>query len=85
MEHFRSSLKIRKIAVVGPLANQTKVLLGNYSGKPTHSVSILDGIKSQFPNATINYISGIQFLRNDGDPVPDSVLSDFRRQARSEG
>ena len=67
--------EIRKIAVVGPLANQTKVLLGNYSGKPTHSVCILDGIKSQFPNATISYISGIQFLRNDGDPVPDSVLS----------
>jgi beta-glucosidase len=67
--------EIRKIAVVGPLANQTKVLLGNYAGKPTHSVSILDGIKSQFPNATISYISGIQFLRNDGNPVPDSALS----------
>ncbi|HEY6620641.1 MAG TPA: glycoside hydrolase family 3 N-terminal domain-containing protein [Steroidobacteraceae bacterium] len=62
--------QIHKIAVVGPLANQAKVLLGNYAGKPTHSVSILDGIKSQFPNATISYISGIQFLRNDGSPVP---------------
>jgi beta-glucosidase len=67
--------QIRNIAVIGPLADQTKVLLGNYSGKPTHSVSILDGLKSQFPNAKITYISGIQFLRNDGDPVPDSVLS----------
>lgn len=67
--------EIRKIAVVGPLANQTKVLLGNYSGRPTHSVSVLDGLKSQFPNADITYVSGIQFLRNDGDPVPDSVLS----------
>jgi beta-glucosidase len=66
---------IRKIAVVGPLANQTKVLLGNYAGKPTHSVSMIDGIKSQFPNATISYISGIQFLRNDGNPIPDSALS----------
>jgi beta-glucosidase len=67
--------QIQKIAVIGPLANQTKVLLGNYSGKPTHSVSILDGLKSEFPNAKITYVSGIQFLRNDGDPVPDSVLS----------
>jgi beta-glucosidase len=66
---------IRNIAVIGPLADQTKVLLGNYSGKPTHSVSILDGLKSEFPNARITYISGIQFLRNDGEPVPDSVLS----------
>jgi beta-glucosidase len=66
---------IQNIAVIGPLAKQTKVLLGNYSGKPTHSVSILDGLRSEFPNAKITYISGIQFLRNDGDPVPDSVLS----------
>ncbi len=32
-----------KIAVVGPLADQTKVLLGNYNGTPTHTVSILEG------------------------------------------
>ena len=67
--------QVRNIAVVGPLADQTRVLLGNYSGKPTHSVSILDGLKSEFPNAKITYISGIQFLRGDGDPVPDSVLT----------
>jgi len=66
---------IQKIAVIGPLANQTKVLLGNYAGKPTHSVSILDGLKAEFPNAKITYISGTQFLRNDGDPVPDTVLT----------
>jgi beta-glucosidase len=66
---------IQNIAVIGPLADQTQVLLGNYSGKPTHSVSILDGIKSQFPNAKITYISGIQFLRNDGNSIPDSALS----------
>src|SRR5450432_2896979 len=34
-----------KIAVVGPLASQTKVLLGNYNGQPTHTVSILEGLK----------------------------------------
>ena len=66
---------IQKIAVVGPLANQTKVLLGNYAGKPTHSVSILDGLKAEFPNAKITYISGTQFLRNDGDPVPDTAMT----------
>ena len=66
---------IQKIAVIGPLANQTKVLLGNYTGKPTHSLSILDGLKAEFPNAKITYISGTQFLRNDGDPVPDTALT----------
>jgi beta-glucosidase len=66
---------IQKIAVVGPLASQTTVLLGNYAGKPTHSVSILDGIKAEFANAKITYISGTEFLRNDGDPVPDTALT----------
>ena len=66
---------IQKIAVIGPLADQTKVLLGNYAGKPTHSVSILDGLKAEFPNAKITYVSGTQFLRNDGDPVPDAALT----------
>ncbi len=32
---------ITKIAVVGPFADQTKVLLGNYTGTPTHIVSVL--------------------------------------------
>jgi beta-glucosidase len=32
--------------VVGPLADQTKVLLGNYNGIPTHTVSVLEGLRS---------------------------------------
>jgi len=65
---------IKKIAVVGPLADQTRVLLGNYAGSPTHSVSVLDGLKAEFPNATITYVPGTQFLRSDGNPVPDVAL-----------
>ncbi|HEX4066122.1 MAG TPA: glycoside hydrolase family 3 C-terminal domain-containing protein [Acidobacteriaceae bacterium] len=66
---------IRNIAVVGPLADQTRVLLGNYAGTPTHTVSLLDGLKAEFPNAKITYVPGTQFLRNDGDPVPNSLLT----------
>jgi len=66
---------IKKIAVVGPLADQTQPLLGNYAGQPTHIVSILDGLKAEFPNATINYVPGTQFLRTDGNPVPDTLLT----------
>ena len=43
---------IKKIAVVGPLADQTAVLLGNYAGTPTHVVTVIDGLKAEFPNAT---------------------------------
>jgi beta-glucosidase len=64
-----------KLAVVGPLAEQTKVLLGNYSGTPSHTVSVLDGLHAEFPAAAINYVPGTQFLSHDAAPVPASVLS----------
>jgi beta-glucosidase len=64
-----------KIAVVGPLANQTKVLLGNYNGIPTHTVSILEGLKNEFPNATINYVQGTQFLAKQASPVPAGAVT----------
>jgi beta-glucosidase len=66
---------IRNIAVVGPLADQTRVLLGNYAGMPTHTVSMIDGLKAEFPNARITFVPGTQFLRNEGNPVPNNVLS----------
>ena len=63
-----------KIAVVGPLADQTRVLLGNYNGTPTHTVSILEGCK-EFSDATITYVPGTQFLGQTRDPVPASALT----------
>jgi len=66
---------IRKIAVVGPLADQTAVLLGNYNGMPTHTVSLIEGLKAAFPNAKITYVPGTQFLRDDGNPVPENALT----------
>jgi len=66
---------IKKIAVVGPLADQTRPLIGNYAGQPTHIVSVMEGLKAEFPNAAITYVPGTQFLRADGSPVPDSLLT----------
>ncbi len=67
--------EVRKIAVVGPLADQTRPLIGNYAGQPTHIVSILEGLHAEFPNATITFVPGTQFLRTDGTAVPDALLS----------
>ncbi|HKV37777.1 MAG TPA: glycoside hydrolase family 3 C-terminal domain-containing protein, partial [Blastocatellia bacterium] len=66
---------VRRITIVGPLADQTAVLLGNYNGIPTHTVSVLEGMKAEFPNAKITYVPGTQFLSNQGVPVPASVLT----------
>src|SRR5215213_1299391 len=64
-----------KIAVVGPLADQTRYLLGNYTGTPTHTVSVLEGLKAEFPDAQINFVPGTQFLRKDGVAVPASAFT----------
>jgi beta-glucosidase len=54
--------RVRRITVVGPLADQTEVLLGNYTGTPTHTVSFLEGLKAEFPQAHITYVPGTSFL-----------------------
>ena len=64
-----------KIALIGPLADQAKYLLGNYNGVPTHTVSVLEGLKAEFPEAQITFVPGTQFLRNDGDTVPASAFT----------
>jgi beta-glucosidase len=67
--------EIRRIAVVGPLADQTRPLIGNYAGQPTHIVSIMDGLKAEFPKAAITFVPGTQFLSIDGTPVPAVLLT----------
>jgi beta-glucosidase len=64
-----------KIAVIGPIAAESKVLLGNYNGTPTHTVTILEGLKNEFPKAHIEYVVGTQFLSHDASSVPSSALS----------
>jgi beta-glucosidase len=70
-----------RIAVVGPLADQTRYLLGNYTGTPTHVVSVLDGLRTEFPTAQITFVSGTHFLRDEGDPVPAPVLTNPQGQS----
>ena len=66
---------VKKILVVGPLADQTRYLIGNYAGTPTHIVSVMEGLKAEFPNDTITYVAGTQFIRPDGTPVPNAALT----------
>jgi beta-glucosidase len=65
----------KNIVVVGPLAEQTAVLLGNYNGTPTHTVSVLEGLKAEFPSSKVTYVAGTQFLSQRGNPVPASALT----------
>ena len=64
-----------RIAVIGPLAKQTRFLLGNYTGIPLHTISILDGMQQEFANDTIDYQEGTQFLSKNASPVPADLLT----------
>ena len=55
---------LKKIAIVGPLADSIPALEGNYNGTSSHYVTPLDGIRAQFPSATVTYVPGTAFLRN---------------------
>jgi beta-glucosidase len=69
------SKSVKKIAVIGPLADSTRDIEGGWtveglfgaSGK-SHPVTVLAGLKKRLPDAQINYVAG---------PVPSRVFPGF--------
>jgi len=67
---------VKKILVVGPLADSAEVLYGNYSGTPSHAVTVLEGVRKQFSGAQVSYQPGTNFLSEkavNGDPLIAAV------------
>jgi beta-glucosidase len=67
---------VKKILVVGPLADQTEVLHGNYSGTASHAVTALEGIRKQFAGVKVSYVPGTNFLREkpgNSDPLLEAT------------
>ncbi len=65
---------LKRIAVVGSLAESAKVLAGNYSGTPSRTTTVLEGIQKQFGAAQVTYAEGTNFLRQES-LVPPSAYS----------
>lgn len=65
---------MRNILVVGPLAESGEVLHGNYAGTASHAVTVLEGIRKEFPRCKVSYVLGTDFLRQPG-VVPTSALT----------
>ena len=63
------------IAVIGPNADSLDTLVGNYYGKPSKPVTVLDGIRAKFPNAKILFTEGTGLVGPAEPAVPDAVLS----------
>ena len=53
---------VKKIAVLGPNAADSTMMLGNYNGDPTHVTTILAGIKAAYPDAEINFERGCDLV-----------------------
>lgn len=63
------SKNVRRIAVVGPTADDTMALLGNYYGTPEAPVAILQGIKQAVPQAEVLYAQGADLVEGRNDPT----------------
>jgi beta-glucosidase len=70
--------KLKRIAVIGPNAVSTPMLLGNYNGTPSQPVTVLDGIKSVAgAGVEVIYEPGCPLaLKKDGSdkPLPDLIV-----------
>jgi beta-glucosidase len=74
---------ITSIAVIGPNADDSETLLGNYSGTPSQPVTLLEGIrKTVSPETNVHYARGCELAR--GLPVLDVIPQDCLRPAGTE-
>ncbi|MGB7726753.1 MAG: glycoside hydrolase family 3 C-terminal domain-containing protein [Candidatus Acidiferrum sp.] len=65
---------VKSIAVIGPTADSLDVLLGNYNGTPSKYTTILAGIKTHFPSATINSAIGAPLTETRELVIPGTYL-----------
>ena len=62
------SKHLKKIAVVGPNADNALTILGNYNGTPSKLVTALQGIKDKLgTNTEVIYVRGTDFVGKDGE------------------
>jgi len=65
-----------RVAVIGPLADATRVLRGNYSSTQSIGpVSVIDGLRRAMPQAQLTLVPAGASI-TDGDPVPASAYLD---------
>ena len=65
--------KEKRIAVIGPNADDAQMLWGNYNGTPFHTVTILDGIKTKLPAGSVLYDKGCDLTE---DMITKTVIGE---------
>jgi beta-glucosidase len=69
------SPSVRKVAVIGPSADDPVALLGNYHGISSKQVTPLEGIAAQFPAARVRYALGATYTASTHALVPTAFLA----------
>ena len=64
----------KRIAVIGPNADNAPMMWGNYNGMPNHTVTILDGIKEKVKGAKGKKVKYIQGCDLTYDKVMDCLM-----------
>lgn len=66
---------VRRLAVIGPNADDVEVLLGNYNGTPSEAVTPLEGIRRRAESAGIEvrYARGCDLVGESRDGFPEAV------------
>lgn len=67
---------IKRIAVVGPNADDRDVLFANYSGISSETVTLLEGIREAVPDAEVYYSIGCSISKTDLREDETSLLSE---------
>ncbi len=70
------SKNIKKLAVIGPNADNWEALLGNYNGIPKNPISVLQGIKEKLNNTEIIFTEGSHLAEGVSNlhPIPSEYL-----------
>src|SRR5665647_1396332 len=58
------SKSVKKIAIIGPNADDKPMMWGNYNGFPSNTITVLEGIKSKLPKDKIFYDKGCDLIED---------------------
>src|SRR5579863_1345706 len=71
------SKRLTTIAVIGPNADDSALLLGNYNGTPSYTITPLQGIRQKLgPQTTILYTKGCELAAGFPHPVSAARMKD---------
>lgn len=77
-----SKTGLHKVAVLGPNADDSTAVLGNYNGFPTHTVTVLEGIRSKLgPGTEVYYEKSVDYVEGDTADARLSHIADRVKDA----